>query len=113
MRDPHAALRRARELAGPDGAVLATGSIYLVADLVGEPARPEGVGAVNDERGPSVLAMMALVAVVVALVILSSSRSATLSVARSCNPAGYALFRMLPSASSGSPTTASTRPSAC
>ena len=37
VRDPHAAARaRARELAGPDGAVLATGSIYLVADLVGE-----------------------------------------------------------------------------
>jgi dihydrofolate synthase / folylpolyglutamate synthase len=32
--DPLAALERARELAGPDGAVLATGSIYLVADLV-------------------------------------------------------------------------------
>jgi dihydrofolate synthase / folylpolyglutamate synthase len=31
--DPHAALSRARELAGPDGAVLATGSIYLIADL--------------------------------------------------------------------------------
>jgi dihydrofolate synthase/folylpolyglutamate synthase len=31
---PHAALERARELAGPDGAVLATGSIYLVADLI-------------------------------------------------------------------------------
>jgi dihydrofolate synthase / folylpolyglutamate synthase len=31
--DPRAAVRRARELAGPDGAVLATGSIYLVADL--------------------------------------------------------------------------------
>jgi dihydrofolate synthase/folylpolyglutamate synthase len=30
---PHAALARARELAGPDGAVVATGSIYLVADL--------------------------------------------------------------------------------
>ena len=36
VRDPHAALERARELAGPAGAVLATGSIYLVADLVGE-----------------------------------------------------------------------------
>ena len=36
---PHAALARARELAGPDGAVLATGSIYLVADLVGRPGR--------------------------------------------------------------------------
>jgi dihydrofolate synthase / folylpolyglutamate synthase len=34
--DPHAAVARARELAGPDGAVLATGSIYLVADLLGE-----------------------------------------------------------------------------
>jgi dihydrofolate synthase / folylpolyglutamate synthase len=32
--DPRAALARARELAGPDGAVLATGSIYLIADLV-------------------------------------------------------------------------------
>jgi dihydrofolate synthase/folylpolyglutamate synthase len=31
---PGAALARARELAGPDGAVVATGSIYLVADLV-------------------------------------------------------------------------------
>ena len=29
-----AAVERARELAGPDGAVLATGSIYLIADLV-------------------------------------------------------------------------------
>ena len=38
--DPRAALRRARELAGPDGAVLATGSIYLVADLArGDSAR--------------------------------------------------------------------------
>jgi dihydrofolate synthase/folylpolyglutamate synthase len=35
--DPRAAVARARELAGPDGAVLATGSIYLVADLVREP----------------------------------------------------------------------------
>ena len=32
--DPRAAVARARELAGTDGAVLATGSIYLVADLV-------------------------------------------------------------------------------
>jgi dihydrofolate synthase/folylpolyglutamate synthase len=32
--DPRAALERGRELAGPDGAVLATGSIYLIADLV-------------------------------------------------------------------------------
>ena len=34
--DPRAALTRARELAGPAGAVLATGSIYLIADLVRE-----------------------------------------------------------------------------
>jgi dihydrofolate synthase/folylpolyglutamate synthase len=34
IRDPHAALARARELAGPGGLVLATGSIYLVADLL-------------------------------------------------------------------------------
>jgi dihydrofolate synthase/folylpolyglutamate synthase len=38
--NPAAALERARALAGPDGAVLATGSIYLVADLVsGSPER--------------------------------------------------------------------------
>ena len=34
--DPRWALERARELAGPGGAVLATGSIYLIADLVRE-----------------------------------------------------------------------------
>jgi dihydrofolate synthase / folylpolyglutamate synthase len=34
---PRAALDRARALAGPDGAVVVTGSIYLVADLVSEP----------------------------------------------------------------------------
>jgi dihydrofolate synthase / folylpolyglutamate synthase len=38
VRGPAAALARARELAGPEGVVLATGSIYLVADLL----RPEG-----------------------------------------------------------------------
>ena len=32
--DPRAALTRARELAGPEGVVLATGSLYLVADLL-------------------------------------------------------------------------------
>ena len=36
--DPHRALARARDLAGPEGAVLATGSIYLIADL----HRPRG-----------------------------------------------------------------------
>jgi dihydrofolate synthase / folylpolyglutamate synthase len=35
--DPRAAVDRARALAGPDGAVLATGSIYLIADLVRAP----------------------------------------------------------------------------
>jgi dihydrofolate synthase/folylpolyglutamate synthase len=35
---PRAALQRARELAGRTGMVLATGSIYLVADLLA----PEG-----------------------------------------------------------------------
>jgi dihydrofolate synthase/folylpolyglutamate synthase len=37
VEDPKAALARAKELAGPGGAVLATGSIYLIADLVREP----------------------------------------------------------------------------
>ena len=35
--DPVAAVERARALAGPEGAVLATGSIYLIADLVRQP----------------------------------------------------------------------------
>ena len=41
--EPRRALARARELAGPDGAVVATGSIYLVADLV----RPPGARRVS------------------------------------------------------------------
>jgi dihydrofolate synthase/folylpolyglutamate synthase len=41
--DPRAALARARELAGPGGAVVAAGSIYLVADLL----RPESVRRVS------------------------------------------------------------------
>ena len=40
IRDPRAALARARELAGRDGLVVATGSIYLVAALL----RPAGAG---------------------------------------------------------------------
>jgi dihydrofolate synthase / folylpolyglutamate synthase len=40
IRDPRAALARGRELAGPNGLVVATGSIYLVADLL----RPAGAG---------------------------------------------------------------------
>jgi dihydrofolate synthase/folylpolyglutamate synthase len=35
--DPRAAVACAQELAGPDGAVVATGSIYLVADLLSPP----------------------------------------------------------------------------
>jgi dihydrofolate synthase/folylpolyglutamate synthase len=34
--DPRTAVERARELAGPEGAVIVTGSIYLIADLVRE-----------------------------------------------------------------------------
>jgi dihydrofolate synthase/folylpolyglutamate synthase len=41
--DPRAALHRAREQAGADGVVLATGSIYLVADLL----RPETAGGAS------------------------------------------------------------------
>src|SRR4051794_38795388 len=37
--DPKAALERAREVAGAGGAVLATGSIYLIADLVRSPGQ--------------------------------------------------------------------------
>lgn len=39
VRDPHAALARGQELAGEHGVVVATGSIYLIADLVA-PAQP-------------------------------------------------------------------------
>jgi dihydrofolate synthase/folylpolyglutamate synthase len=37
--EPRAAVDRARVLAGPDGAVVATGSIYLVAELLSAPGR--------------------------------------------------------------------------
>jgi dihydrofolate synthase/folylpolyglutamate synthase len=37
--EPRDAVARAKALAGPDGAVLATGSIYLVADLLADPGR--------------------------------------------------------------------------
>jgi len=36
---PRAAVERARELAGPDGVVIGTGSIYLVAELLAPPGR--------------------------------------------------------------------------
>ena len=70
VRDPHAAVRRAQRARGPrrrgarDGLDLPRGRPRR------RGGRPEGLGAVSDERGPSMLAMMALVAVVVALVIL-------------------------------------------
>lgn len=38
VEDPQRALEHARELAGPDGAVLVTGSLYLLADLSGAAA---------------------------------------------------------------------------
>ena len=37
--DPRRALARARELAGPDGVVIATGSLYLVSDLLADGSR--------------------------------------------------------------------------
>ena len=37
QREPRRAYERARRVAGPDGAVIATGSIYLVADLLSAP----------------------------------------------------------------------------
>jgi dihydrofolate synthase/folylpolyglutamate synthase len=37
--EPRAAVERAKDLAGPGGAVLVTGSIYLIADLIREPGQ--------------------------------------------------------------------------
>ena len=69
-RDPRAA-RGARQRAGRARRRGARHRLDLPGGRpVGEAGAPEGVGAVSDERGPSVLAMIALVAVVVALVIL-------------------------------------------
>jgi len=42
VRDPHAALATAKRLAGPGGTVLATGSLYLLADLKRPPGAPAG-----------------------------------------------------------------------
>jgi dihydrofolate synthase/folylpolyglutamate synthase len=39
VRDPRAAVERAREIAGSAGMVIATGSIYLVADLLAPAGR--------------------------------------------------------------------------
>jgi len=47
VRAPGAALARGRELAGPDGVVLATGSIFLVADLMRLAAGDSGRGRVS------------------------------------------------------------------
>ncbi len=47
VRDPGAALARARELAGLNGVVVATGSIYLVADLLRLEAGRSGRGRVS------------------------------------------------------------------
>ena len=47
VRAPGAALARGRELAGPEGVVLATGSIYLVADLLRLAAGDSGRGRVS------------------------------------------------------------------
>jgi hypothetical protein len=38
VREPHAALARARHLAGAGGVVIATGSLYLIADLLHDEA---------------------------------------------------------------------------
>ena len=41
VRSPHTALRRAREIAGADGVVVATGSLYLISDLMHDEASAE------------------------------------------------------------------------
>ena len=69
MPDPRRALEEARAAAGPDGVALATGTIYLIADLLRPAGAERAEHAVNDD-GPSVPAMIAAVAVIVALVIL-------------------------------------------
>jgi dihydrofolate synthase/folylpolyglutamate synthase len=42
VREPHSALRRARELAGPGGVVIAAGSLYLISDLMHDEATAGG-----------------------------------------------------------------------
>ena len=61
---PRAALARARELAGPDGAVVVTGSIYLLSDL----ARDGGAAAGALTQHARMLGFVALVVAVVILV---------------------------------------------
>ncbi len=72
----HDAVDLARELAGSAGIVLATGSIYLLAELLAAGRLRAGSDAVNDEGGPSVLAMIGWVALIVASCSWCSSRSA-------------------------------------
>ena len=48
MTNPEEALARARELAGPDGALLVTGSLYLLADLS---VRPDRIPWESSARG--------------------------------------------------------------
>ena len=63
--------RARRELAGADGVVLATGSIYLVADLLAPGRRGERARCCErTRRPPSFLTMIGLVALIVAVVIL-------------------------------------------
>ena len=65
---------RAQARAGAAGAVLATGSIYLIADLLrpaGLGPRLDSVSRVNErDDQPSFLTMIGLVALIVAVVIL-------------------------------------------
>ncbi len=71
VRDPRPSVGPGAELAGPDGLVIATGSLYLVADLLAPGAAAAGPGAVNDEDDqPRFLTMMGIVALAVAVVIL-------------------------------------------
>ena len=70
---PRPARRAARGPAsspGQDGVVLATGSIYLVADLLRPSGRRTRLDAVNRRDQPSFLTMIGLVALIVAVVIL-------------------------------------------
>ena len=74
--EPRSALQRARALAGEGGVALATGSIYLIADLLRPvdrararyDARPDV--RMSEDDAPRVGVMIAAVAVIVALVIL-------------------------------------------
>ena len=71
VRDPRAALRARARAGRRRGVVLATGSIYLVADLLRPATAGARLDAVNDQDdNPSFLTMIGLVALIVAVVIL-------------------------------------------